>query len=85
MAVPSNTLVRDMKAPDLPLTEGGRACKAPFLRADRWCAALSEKAWETIEVRDGEKGPVVVQAVWTPVQAHTEGKVSEDMETLVVG
>lgn len=84
LAVPSNTLVRDLKAPEPPSTPGGRARKAPFLRVERWCAAVPERTWQTIEVRAGEKGPLVVQAVWTLVQARTEGKVSEAMESLVV-
>jgi SRSO17 transposase len=84
LAVPSNTLVRDLKAPEPPSANGGRTHKAPFLRVERWCAAVPEKAWQTIEVRPGEKGPLVVQGVWTLVQARTEGKVSDDMETLVV-
>jgi SRSO17 transposase len=84
LAVPSNTLVRDLRAPEPPSTNGGRARKAPFQRVERWCAALPEQAWQTIEVRAGEKGPLVVQAVWTLVQARAEGKVSKVVETLVV-
>jgi SRSO17 transposase len=84
LAVPSNTLVRDLKAPAPPSTNGGRARKAPFQRVDRWCAAVPERAWQTIEVRAGEKGPLVVQAVQTLVQARTAGKVSSVWETLVV-
>lgn len=84
LAVPSNTLVRDLKAPEPPSMNGGRARKAPFQRVERWCAAVPEQAWQTIEVRAGEKGPLVVQAVWTLVQARTEGKVSKVVETLVV-
>jgi SRSO17 transposase len=82
VAVPSNTLVRDLKAP--PPSQGKRPRQAPFVRVDRWCAAVPESAWQTIEVRAGEKGPLVVQAVRTLVQARTEGKVSEVMEILVV-
>ena len=84
LAVPSNILVRDLKAPAAPAPPGGRARQAPFQRAERWCAAVPEQAWQTIEVRAGEKGPLVVQAVWTLVQARTQGKVSAVMETLVV-
>ena len=84
MAVPSNTLVRDLKAPEPPLIEGQRPRKAPFLRVDRWRAGVPEKAWQTIEIRDAEKGPLVVQVAWTLVQARTEGKASKFMETLVV-
>lgn len=84
LAVPSNTLVRDLKAPVPPPTADQCPRKAPFVRVDRWCAAVPEKAWQTIEVRPGEKGPLVVQAVWTLVQGRSEGNVSEVMETLVV-
>lgn len=84
LAVPSNTLVRDLRAPEPPSCGPGRRRCVPFTRADRWCAALPEWAWETIEVRDGDKGPVVVQAAWTLVQARSEGKVSDVVESLVV-
>jgi SRSO17 transposase len=85
LAVPSNTLVRDLKAPEPPAsTAGGRPRKVPFVRVDRWRAAVPESAWQTIEVRAGEKGPLVVQATWTLVQARTQGKGSDVWETLVV-
>jgi SRSO17 transposase len=84
LAVPSNTLVRDLVAADPPYSGHGRRRKAPFVRADRWCAALPESAWETVDVRDGEKGPLLVQAAWTLVQAKTEGKPSDVAESLVV-
>ena len=35
-------------------------------------------------MRDGEKGPLVVQAAWTLVQARTEGRPSDVAESLVV-
>jgi SRSO17 transposase len=84
LAVPSNTLVRDLIPPDPPYSGHGRHPRTPFARADRWCAALPESAWRTVEVRDGEKGPLVVQAAWTLVQAKTEGKPSDVAESLVV-
>lgn len=84
LAVPSNTLVRDLGAAD-PLYSGrGRRPRAPFVRAARWGAALPESAWETLEVRDGEKGPLEVQGAWAVVQAKCEGKLSDVGETLVV-
>lgn len=82
LAVPSNTTVRDLKAPVAP--SAGRPRRAPFGRVDYWCAAVPEAAWQTLAVRAGEKGPVVVQAVWTLVQARSEGRVSEAVEVLVV-
>jgi SRSO17 transposase len=84
LAVPANTAVRDLAAPDPPYTGRGGRPRVPFRRVDRWCAAVPEAAWQDIEVRAGEKGPVVVQAVWTLVQARTEGRVADVAETLVV-
>ena len=84
LAVPSNTLVRDLRAPDPPYSGHGRRPRVPFVRVEQWCAALPESAWETIEVRDGDQGPIVVQAAWTLVQARSDGKVSDVGESLVV-
>src|SRR5262245_24221214 len=84
LAVPSNTLVRDLRAGDPPYAGRGRRKRAPFVRADRWRAAIPESAWRTVEVRDGEKGPRVVQTAWTLVQAKTQGRPSDVAESLVV-
>ena len=84
LAVPGNTLVRDLVADDPPYSGQGRRKKVPFVRADVWCAALAEDDWQTIEVRDGEKGPLVTQVAWTLVQAKSEGKVSDVAESLLV-
>jgi SRSO17 transposase len=72
LAVPSNTLIRDL---DIPLPEysgRGRRPLSPFLRMDRWRAALTEDSWTRIDVRDGEKGPLVIEVVKRRVQARTE-------------
>jgi SRSO17 transposase len=84
LAVPSNTLVRDLAAPAPAYCGRGRPPQVPFRRVDRWCAALPTDAWQTIEVRDGAKGPVVVQAVLGLVQARAQGKPSDVAELLVV-
>jgi SRSO17 transposase len=84
LAVPSNTLVRDLAAGDPPHSGQGRRKKAPFVRADVWRAALAEEDWQTVDVRDGEKGPLLTQVAWTLVQARSEGKVSDVAESLLV-
>jgi SRSO17 transposase len=84
LAVPSNTLVRDLAAPAPPASGHGRHRKVPFTRVERWCAAVPASAWETVDVRDGEKGPLVVEGVRVLVQARTEGRVSDVVEQLVV-
>jgi SRSO17 transposase len=72
LAVPSNTLVRDRDEPPPPYSGHGRHPKTPFTRVDRWCQALPETSWTTVDVRDGEKGPLKVDVVKGPVQARTE-------------
>jgi SRSO17 transposase len=84
LAVPSNTLVRDLAAQPPPYRGRGRQPKVPFLRVGRWCAALSDDAWQGVEVRDGAKGPVVVQVTKALVQARTDGRPSDVAEWLVV-
>ena len=83
LAVPSNTLVRDLEVEPPPYQGRGRRPKSPWTRVDRWCRALSESAWTTIDVRDGEKGPLVVQAVKVRVRARKAPGDGYD-ETLVV-
>ena len=82
--VPSNTLVRDLAADAPPYSGRGRHPDVPFTRVDRVAAALPEGAWEEVEVRDGEKGPVVVRLARRLVQAREEGSPSQAWEMLVV-
>jgi len=72
LGVPSNTLVRDLDVPPPEYAGRGRHPLSPFLRLDRWCAALPEDAWTRIDVRDGEKGPLVIEVVKRRVRARTE-------------
>src|SRR5260370_281576 len=80
----TNPGVRGVGAPEPPYRGHGRRPQVPFTRVDRWCSALPARAWETVEVRDGEKGPLVVQVTRTLVQARTEGRPSDGAELLVV-
>jgi SRSO17 transposase len=84
LAVPSNTLVRDLTAPDPPYAGRGRRPQVPFVRADQWAAAVPATAWQRVAVRDGEKGPIETEVVWTLVQARAEGQPSDVAERLVV-
>jgi SRSO17 transposase len=84
LAVPSNTSARDLAAPDPPYPGHGRPPLTSFVRVDRWAAAVPAGAWQAVEVRDGEKGPVVVQAARTLVQARADNRASGVAEWLVV-
>ncbi len=83
LAVPSNTTIRDLDADPPPY--GGRGCqpKQPFQQVRRWCESLPKEAWARLEVRDAEKGPLVVEMVKRRVVAKIDRKVGDE-ETLVV-
>src|SRR5512135_542422 len=72
LAVPSNLLIRDIEVAPPEHSGRGRHPKVPFTRLDRWRGALPESAWTRIDVRDGEKGPLVIEAVKRRIQACTE-------------
>lgn len=84
LAVPSNTLVRDLTAAPPPYGGRGRHPQVPFTRVDRWCAGWSAEAWQSVEVCAGAKGPLVVQVARALVQARTDGRPSDMAEWLVV-
>jgi SRSO17 transposase len=71
LAVPSNTLARDLDEPPPEYAGRGRRPRSPFARLDRRRAAFAEGDWTAIGVRDGEKGPLVVEASKRRVQART--------------
>ena len=83
LAVPSNTLIRDLDAEPPPYSGRGRQPKSPWMCVDRRCKTLPKSTWTTVDVRDGEKGPLVVEAAKVRVRAKTAPGEGFD-ETLVV-
>jgi SRSO17 transposase len=84
LAVPSNTLIRDLDEPPPEYSGRGRRPMSPFRRLDRWRAALPDAAWARVDVRDGEKGPLVLEVVKRRVQARTETGGTAPEELLFV-
>ncbi len=70
LAVPANTLVRDLEVEPPPYSGRGRVPKSPWLRVDKWCRGLTKTAWTALDVRDGEKGPLAIEAVKVRVRAR---------------
>jgi SRSO17 transposase len=84
LSVPSNTLIRDLDA-DLPEYSGhGRRPKRPWQRVDAWSGSVKEDAWTEMEVRDGAKGPLIVEMVKCRVVARTPRRQEGHEEMLVV-
>lgn len=84
LMVPSNTLIRDLEAEPPPYGGRGPHPQTPFVRVDRWVAALPPSAWTTIEIRPGEKGPLLVEAIQRRVSAKTDRRRTGPEEVLVV-
>jgi SRSO17 transposase len=84
LAVPSNTLIRDLERP-LPEYSGrGRRPNRPWQNVSTWSEALGAGAWRRIDVRDGSKGPLVVDVVKCRVATRTHRRQQGDAEMLVV-
>ena len=84
--VPCNTTVRDLERRRPPRHRAGvgRKREVPFVRADAWAASQPESRWERITVRDGEKGPLVVDAMTVRVKAKQDGRIGPEERLVVI-
>ena len=83
LAVPSTTLIRDLETEPPAYSGRGRPPQRPFAQVQRWCTSLPASAWTRLDVRDGEKGPLVIEAVRRRVTARLGQNVGPE-EWLVV-
>lgn len=84
LAVPSTTLIRDQEVKPPAARGRGHRPKRPWQRVDQWSAALPADAWTTLDVRDGAKGPLVVDLVKRRVVARTPQRQEGHAEMVVV-
>ena len=84
LAVPSNTGIRDMEVEPPAYGGRGQPPKQPFQRVDLWRESLTNDAWTRIDVRDGEKGPLVLEIVKRRVVARTERSWHDFTEELLI-
>lgn len=84
LAVPCNTTVRDLEIAAPDYSGIGRPAKRPSFRVDRWVAQRNDEDWTAIEVRDGEKGPLTVEAIKRHVETGKRGRPTVAEEILVV-
>ena len=67
--VPSETRIRDLEREvEQPPRRRGCEKKAPWENVTAWAARQPASRWERFEVRAGEKGPLVVEAMTARVQ-----------------
>ena len=84
LAVPCNTLIRDLDSEPPSYSGRGRPPKRPWQRVDRWTEALEDDDWTEVDVRDGAKGPLLVLITKRRVVAKTPQRQEGHEEVLVV-
>lgn len=84
LAVPSHTSMRDLETEPPAYSGRGRRAKRPWQSVEAWCQALDDAAWRRIEVRDGSKGPLVVEVAKRRVVGRTHRRQQGDEELVVV-
>jgi SRSO17 transposase len=84
LAVPSNTAIRDLETPPPASPGKGRCPQRPWQSVEVWSQSLDAAAWRRIDVRDGSKGPLVVEVVKRRVVSRTHRRQQGDEELLAV-
>jgi SRSO17 transposase len=84
LAVPSNTTIRDLEVAPPESSGRGRRPQRPWLSVEAWGQSLADETWLRIDVRDGSKGPLVVEAVKRRVVSRNHRRQPGDEEILVV-
>jgi SRSO17 transposase len=84
LAVPCDTLIRDLDAEPPAYPGRGRVPKTPFRRVDHWRDSFPADAWTRIHVRDGDKGPLEVEVATCRVETKISRRVMRYEETVVV-
>ena len=82
--VPCTTPVRDLERRRPPRGKSRRPKEVPFCRADVWAARQPAGKWQRLKVRDGEKGPLMVEAIERRVRTRDENRHVGPEERLVV-
>lgn len=84
LAVPSNTLIRDLEIEPPAWKQFGPHPGRPWVRVDRWIATLRDEDWTKLDVRDGTKGPLLIEVVKRRVAGRTDQRQQGHDEVLVV-
>lgn len=83
--VPSNLLIRDLRAePPERSSARGRPPQAPFVSVSAWASEQPASAWQRFEIRGGEKGPLLVEAVETLAQTREENRIGAEERVVVI-
>lgn len=86
LEVPCNTVIRDLDAPE-PLRAPGQrgpSPQPPALPIEQWARELPPSAWTRVFVRDGEKGPQILEVATARARTRTDRKKDGPREIALV-
>ena len=83
LAVPSNTMIRDLESEPPPYSGRGRRPSRPWQRMDAFLASRLDNEWTTIDVRDGAKGPLIVEVLTRRVMGRNHRRQQGHEEVFV--
>ena len=72
LAVQSNTSLCDLEVEPPAGTGRGRPPKRPWQSVSKWTHAQPATAWTEIDVRDGSKGPLLVEVLKQSVRTRND-------------
>jgi len=84
LAVPDNLTARILDSDELPRRGPGGPRARPFVRIGQVRDELPAAAWQRVDVRDGEKGPLVVKVAVVPHVQTKGGGRTKYAERLVL-
>lgn len=81
LAVPKNTSVADLEIPPPSYNGFGRPPVRLSVQIAKWAAEQPDTSWDRIDVRDGEKGPLVIELLKGRVETskRSRGGVAEEV------
>jgi SRSO17 transposase len=82
LATPSSMLIRDLDSEPPSYRGRGPYPARPWQRVDRW--TQQQTNWVQLDVRDGSKGPLLVEIIKRRVVARTQERQEGHEEVLVV-
>ncbi len=83
--VPCDTVVRDLEARrPRRRSRKTRRRAIPFRRVDACVKGLAPSHWKRFKVRDGERGPIEVEAVETRVRTKYEQRIGPEERLVVI-
>jgi SRSO17 transposase len=84
--VPCNTSIRDLECrrPRRRRAGRGRKREVPFRRVDTWAARQPEGRWTRLTIRDGERGPLLVDAMTVRVRTRYKRRIGPEERLVVV-